>query len=338
MRVTDLGKFLKKGSIAPLWFITGEEPLLMIEAADAIREHAKNLGFNEREVLNASATWDWSQLESACREIGLFSPQKVIELRLASFRPGVKGAKALSDLAEMPLENVVVIVSMPYDWSVKKLAWFKALSSAAQFVECALVGVKELPGWFANRFKLQGQEAEPEACELLSARCEGNLLAARQELLKLAYQYPKGTRITADMVREAVGDVSRFDATTLIDAVMKGDATRALKILDSLKAEGETIPNVMWMLADEIRAAARVASLVAQGQSMQSALRIAAVFGPDKTSRVRALALRASEKKLQSALCLIGDIDRIGKGLVVASRDADPWLEIASLASFLRKP
>ncbi len=338
MRVTDLGKFLKKGSIAPLWFITGEEPLLMIEAADAIREHAKNLGFEEREVLNASATWDWSLLESACREIGLFSPQKVIELRLASFRPGVKGAKALSDLAQMPLENVVVIVSMPYDWSVKKLAWFKALTSAAQFVECAPVGIKELPNWFSLRFKLQGQEAEREACELLSARCEGNLLAARQELLKLAYQYPKGTLITADMVREAVGDVSRFDATTLIDAVMRGDASRALKILESLKAEGEVIPNVMWLLADEIRAAARVASLMSQGQTLQSALRAAAIFGPDKTSRVSALAARASEKKLQAALILIGDIDRIGKGLVVANRDTDPWLEIASLASFLRKP
>ncbi len=337
MRATDLGKFLKKDSIAPLWFITGEEPLLMIEAADAIREHAKSLGFEEREVLNASATWDWSILESSCREVGLFSPQKVIELRLASFRPGVKGAKALAELSEMPLENVVVIVSMPYDWSVKKLAWFKALSSASQFIECAAVSLKELPDWFERRFKLQGQEAEREACEVLSARCEGNLLAARQELLKLAYQYPKGTRITADMVREAVGDVSRFDASSLVDALMRGDATRALKILESLKAEGEVIPNVMWMLADEIRAAARVASLVNHGQSIDSALRACAVFGPDKISRVRALATRASEKKLQSALILVGDIDRIGKGLVVANRDADPWLEIASLASFLRK-
>lgn len=338
MRVNDLARNLKKGSIAPLWFITGEEPLLMIEAADAIREHAKALGFDEREVLNASATWDWSQLESACREIGLFSPQKVIELRLASFRPGVKGANALTELAKMPLDNVVVIVSMPYDWSVKKLAWFKALSSAAEFVECPLVGIKELPDWFANRFKLQGQDAEKEACEILSARCEGNLLAARQELLKLSYQYPKGTVITADMVREAVGDVSRFDATTLIDAVMTGDATRALKILESLKAEGEVIPNVLWMLDDEIRAAARVASLVGEGTSLTTALRSCAVFGPDKTRRVSSLTSRASEKKLQAALILIGDIDRIGKGLVVANRDADPWLELGSLASFLRKP
>ena len=109
----------------------------MIEAAEAVRAKAKELGFEEREVMNASALWDWSLLEASCREVGLFSPKKVIDLRLASFRPGIKGAKALSDLSEMPLDNVVVIVSMPYDWSVKKLAWFKKLAVAAQFVECA---------------------------------------------------------------------------------------------------------------------------------------------------------------------------------------------------------
>ena len=337
MRAKDLAGRLKSNAIAPLWFITGEEPLLMIEAADAIRAHAHALGYEEREVLNASATWDWTLLENSCREIGLFSPKKVIELRLASFRPGIKGAKALAELAKMPLENVVVIVSMPYDWTVKKLAWFKSLSAAAEFIECNPITAKELPAWFTERFHAQGQETDEEAKKILTEKCEGNLLAAKQELLKLAYQYPQGTVITAAMVRDAVSDVSRFDATALLDAMLSGDAARAMRILDSLKAEGEVIPNVTWMIADEIRAAACVAALVKKGMTVDSALRSAAVFGLDKTKRVRALVARASEKKLQSALILLGDIDRIGKGLVVTKRDADPWLELASLASFLRK-
>lgn len=327
----------KPDTISPLWFITGEEPLLMIEAADAVRRHAKELGYADRTVLNASAVWDWSQLESACLEIGLFSPKKIIELRLSSFRPGTKGAKALSDLADLPLENVVVIVSMPYDWSVKKLAWFKKLSAASEYIECPPVSSRELPRWFSERFQAQGQKADPEAIQLLAARCEGNLLAAKQELLKLSYRYERGVTVTAQMVRDSVNDVSRFDNEALVETVMSGQAAKAVKILDSLKAEGESIPNVVWMLADEIRCAARAAALVQRGLSVDSALRQLAVYGTGKKQRVKTLVNRCSEKKLQAALMLIGDIDKIGKGLIVANRDADPWTELAGLAAFLRR-
>ena len=337
MRAGDISSRLQGNSIAPLWFITGEEPLVMIEAAEAVRDKAKELGFEEREVMNASALWDWSLLEASCREVGLFSPKKVIDLRLASFRPGIKGAKALSDLSEMPLDNVVVIVSMPYDWSVKKLAWFKKLAVAAQFVECAPITARELPSWIKERFSRQGQSVDNQAVTLLCERCEGNLLAAKQELLKLSYQYPVGTRISAEMIRESVSDVSRFDSEALAEALLTGNAAKAVKIIDSLKAEGESIPNVLWMLADEIRGAARVNAMVQKGLAPDAAMRSAGIFGPAKTRRVRTLALRCSEKKLQAAVMLLSDIDKIGKGLTVAKRDADPWLELAGLAAFLRR-
>lgn len=337
MRASDIASQLKSNTISPLWFITGEEPLVMIESAEAVRSKAKALGFQEREVFNASALWDWSLLESSCREVGLFSPKKIIDLRLATFRPGVKGAKALSDLADMTLENVVVIVSMPYDWSVKKLSWFKKLSAAAEFVECAPVTARELPAWFTERFARQGQEIDDQAIDLLCARCEGNLLAAKQELLKLAYRYPAGTRIRAEMIRESVSDVSRFDGEALAEALLTGNAAKAVKIIDALKAEGESIPNVLWMLADEIRGAARVCSMIEHGLSPDAALRTAGIFGPAKTRRVRSLALRCSERKLQAAVMLLLDIDKIGKGLTVAKRDADPWLELAGLAAFLHR-
>ena len=337
MRASDISSRLKGSTISPLWFITGEEPLVMIEAAEAIRLKAKALGFDEREVFNASALWDWSLLQASCREVGLFSPKKIIDLRLASFRPGTKGAKALSDLADTPLENVVVIVSMPYDWSVKKLAWFKKLSTAAEFVECAPVTSRELPEWISERISRQGQEIDNQAVTLLCERCEGNLLAAKQELLKLAYQYPTGTRISEAMIRESVSDVSRFDSEALAQALLAGEAAKAVKIIDSLKADGESIPNVLWMLADEIRGAARVCAMIKHGMSSDTALRTAGIFGPAKTRRVRALALRCSEKKLQAAVMLLADIDKIGKGLTVAKRDTDPWLELAGLVAFLRR-
>jgi len=337
MLAKELALKLKAPTIAPLWLVTGEEPLLMIEAADAIRQRARELGYAEREVLDASATWDWSKLTQACQAMSLFSELKLVELRLASFRPGLKGAQALSDLAQMPLEGVVLLITMPYDWSVKKLAWFKKLSAAAQYVECPLIATKDLPNWFSQRFSLQGQSIETEALRILCERCEGNLLAAKQELLKLAYRYPKGTAISAEMVTASVLDVARFDTENLVEAMMTGDAARAIRILESLKASGETIPALTWIVADELESAARVRSFCDKGTPIESAIKQAGVYGFDKVRRVRLAANRLPAKKFEASLVLLGEIDKIGKGLVSKQRDSDPWLELASLATYIAR-
>jgi DNA polymerase-3 subunit delta len=327
---------LLKGSLAPLWLVTGEEPLLMLEAADAIRQAAREQGYTEREVYNASGVWDWSLLLDGCRSMGLFDERKIIEVRLATCRPGTKGADALSQLAQMPLQDTIVVVSMPSDWSVKKLAWFKKLSAAAQVVECLPVTAKELPHWFEQRLARQRQTADAEALRLLSERCEGNLLAAKQEILKLAYQHPGDVHITADMIRDAVSDVSRFDAENLLEAMMFGDAGKAARIVSSLKAEGVGIPSFSWMLADEIRAAARVRALMDKGQPRDAAMRAVGAFGPRQT-RISAVVRRHKAQRLGNALMLCADIDRLAKGLTVKDRDSDPWLEVLSLVTFIAR-
>lgn len=327
---------LLKGSLAPLWFITGEEPLLMLEAADAIRRVAREQGYTERQVYNASAVWDWSQLIDGCRSMGLFDERKLVEVRLATFRPGTKGTEALMRLAQMPLQDTVVVVSMPGDWSVKKLAWYKKFTAAAQVVECQRVTAKELPHWFEQRLARQRQTADAEALRLLSDRCEGNLLAAKQELLKLAYQHPVDTHITADMIRQAVSDVSRFDTENLLDAMMLGDAGKAARIVTSLKAEGIGIPAFSWMLAEEIRSAARVRALMDKGQPREAAMRAVGAFGPRQT-RISAVVRRHSAQRLGNALMLCADIDRLAKGLRVKDRDSDPWLEVLSLVTFIAR-
>jgi DNA polymerase-3 subunit delta len=337
----DLSAQLQKKSLAPLWFITGSEQLLMVEAADAIRSAARAAGYTEREVLNASALWNWSLLIESCQAMSLFAEKRIVELRLASPKPGKQGSEVLQTVSEMArtggLENTILIVSIPFDWSIEKLAWYKKLTSIAATVRCEPVTAKELPGWFQSRFKLQGQTAEPMALKLLSERCEGNLLAAKQELLKLSYAYPAGTEITEQMIRDSVSDVSRFDAEALLQAALLGDAAKGLKVLEKLRDEGQNVLAFSWMITDEIRKASQVRSLMDAGRTPQDALRAAAVWGPAASARIRALARRHSAVKLASALMLCADIDKIAKGLTVKTRSGDVWNEMASLVAFVAR-
>ena len=336
----DLSAKLAK-QLAPFWFVTGSEQLLMIEAADAIRSAARAAGYTEREVLNGSAVWNWSQLIESCQAMSLFAEKRIVELRLASPKPGKQGAEVLQTVAEMArtgaIENTILIVSAPCDWTVEKLAWFKKLTSIALTVRCEPITAKELPGWFQARLKLQGQSAEPMALKLLSERCEGNLLAAKQELLKLSYAYPAGTEITEQMIREAVSDVSRFDAESLLQAALLGDAAKGLKVLEKLRDEGQSVLGFSWMLTDEIRKAAQTRSFMDAGSDPQEALRAAGVWGPAATARVRNLSRRLTAAKLASALMLCADIDKIAKGLTVKTRSTEVWNEMASLVAFIAR-
>lgn len=336
MQFRELAARIANRDLEPLWLITGEEPLLMIEAADLLRSRARALGYEEREVLNASATWDWSQLRDACQAMSLFATKKIVELRLASPRPGTRGTEALVELAKMQgeLQDVVVIVSLPYDWTIGKLAWFKTLQSASVCVQCDPIKSTELAQWFTERLRAQGQNANHAAIEILTTRCEGNLLAAKQELLKLAYRYPHEATITAEMVDESVGDVARFDAEALAEAIAKGEIEKAFRAVQSLRAEGFTIPSFLWILADDIRSAARTKTELENGADLPNALRTAAAFGP-KAARVRQLVRRNSVPRLMTALCRVADIDRLSKGLYVSKRDSDPWNELLALVAML---
>lgn len=337
MRFKELPAALKKG-VAPLWLVTGEEPLLMIEACDALRAAARAEGYTERQILDARANWDWSQVFDACRAMSLFAEKRIVEIRLTSFRVGTKGSETLTALASEPLDGVVVIISMPSDWSVKKLAWWKKLTAAASGVECSPVSPSDLPLWLRERLARYELSADAEAIELLASRCEGNLLAASQEVLKLSYQYDKGTRITGDMVKSGVLDVARFDTEKLLDAALTGDAGRALRVIENLKNEGEAIPAILWQITDEVRFTLLTRTLMDAGKLPRDALWEAGVRGQDKAARIRSCAQRNNRQRLEAALMLCADIERLGKGLVVKDKDGDAWLELASLTTFLANP
>lgn len=309
----------------------------MLEAADMLRNAARAEGYTERVVLNANAVWNWSELFEHCQSMSLFADKKIVELRLASPKPGVKGAQALIDLASLPLDGVVVLISMASDYSVKKLAWWKKLTAASTVVECDAVKARELPRFFIDRLARNAQTAEDEAVRILCERCEGNLLAAGQEVLKLSYRHPRGAHITAADVEQTVSDVSRFDTENLLEAMAAADAAKAVRIVENLRAKAEPIPSLMWLITDEIRTLLKVRSLMDAGLAKAAALERASIWSPVKKQRISNIVNRYSTKKLTSAMLLAADIDRISKGLFAAERDSDPWLEILSLVNFMAR-
>ena len=254
----QLAQHLKKG-LAPLYAVHGAEPLLALEAGDAIRAAARASGCDEREVFTAEPGADWSRLGASAANLSLFSSRRLLEVRIPGGKPGVEGGKALEALCARLSDDTVVLVLLPeLEWQQLKTGWFGALENAGVVVEAKALSREELPQWLAERLAVNGQKARLEALEWLADRVEGNLLAAKQEVDKLALLAPAGEIGLADL-REAVTDVSRFERDGLVEAIHAADAARIARAVDSLEAEGEPAPLMLWTLAEEIRLAMQLA-------------------------------------------------------------------------------
>src|SRR6218665_17122 len=235
----QLSKHLQSG-LAPVYAISGDDPLLCQEAADAIRAATRAQGFTERQVFNADASFDWGNLLQAGNSLSLFAEKRVLELRIPNGKPGDKGTAALLEYLARPPEDTLLLISLPkLDGSTQKTKWAKAIIDGpqAQFVQIWPVEVHQLPQWIRQRMSQIGMSATQEAVDLIAARVEGNLLAAAQEIEKLKL-LADGNQIDAATVQAAVADSARYDVFGLIDAVLNGEAAHALRILEGLRGEG----------------------------------------------------------------------------------------------------
>ncbi len=245
------GHLTKK--LAPLYVLHGNEPLLVIEAGDAVRAAARTQGFAEREVLVAGTGFKWAELFLAAGNLSLFGGDKLVDLRIPSGKPGRDGGEALKRYCGNLPTGVVTLVTLPeLDWQTKKGGWFGTLAEAGVAVECNAPPLHQLPAWIAERLARQKQTAPREALEFIAAHVEGNLLAAHQEIQKLGLLYPEG-EIALAQVEAAVLNVARYDIDKLRDALAAGDAARCARVLDGLRAEGAAPPLVLWTLANESR-------------------------------------------------------------------------------------
>lgn len=316
---------LAKG-LAPLYAIHGEEPLLAIEAADRIRARARAEGYSEREVLTVESGFDWSQLAAAGASLSLFGSRKLVELRIPTGKPGTAGAQAIVDYCAALPPDLVTLVEFPrLERAALTSRWVGALESAGVMVHARPVPREKLPAWLAGRLKVQGQQADRETLEFIAERVEGNLLAAWQELQKLALLLPAG-KLDGAEVRAAVLNVARYEPAQAGEALLSGDLARLARVLDGLQGEGAPVPLMLWQIADDLRAACRVSSLLAEGVPAQRAVKEARVWGP-RQDWVGAAARRLTRSQLDGALSRLAFVDRIAKGV----ERGDVWQELTVL-------
>jgi DNA polymerase-3 subunit delta len=327
----QLSAHLKRG-LASLYTVFGEEALLALEAADRVREAARPQGYEEREVLTVEASFDWSRLAMSGNSLSLFSSRRLLELRIPSGKPGNDGAEAIRRFAANLPPDTVTLVSLPkLDRTALQSAWFSALESAGTSVAANPVPLARLPQWIAGRLAEQGQQADPATLQFLADMVEGNLLAARQEVGKLALLFPPGP-VQLDDIKSAVLDVARYDVFKLGEPLLGGDAARFVRVLHGLKAEGAAAPLVLWAISEELHALWRVDRAVSAGRPLPVALREARVWGPRADLLPRRLR-RVSTADLEAAIVHAAEVDRMIKGLA----NGDVWDELTRLGLRLLK-
>ncbi len=307
--------------------VHGDEPLFAIEAGDLIRRAARRAGCDEREVFVADPGFRWDAFVAANANLGLFGSRKMIDLRIPSGKPGAEGARALEAWAASPNPDHIALVTLPrLDRAAQQTAWFSALAAAGVAIAVYPLEREELPAWIAARLAAQQQRAAPPTLAFLADRCEGNLLAAKQEIEKLALLLPEG-ELEHDAVERAVADVARFDVFDLSAACLSGDAARALRIIATLEAEGEGLPLLLWQLGEDVHALAAVVEATAAGMPIAAAVRNARVWGKRQAALERA-ARRVKPAAIAPMVRALATLDALAKGI----GRGNPWDEFRTLA------
>jgi len=236
------------------WLVAGDEPLFVGEATDAIRARARSEGYSGREVLFVERGFDWNEFTAGLRAMSLFAERRIVEVRLATPKPGAEGARALTAaLADPSPDVLLLVVTDKIEYADRSSAWVKTFEQQGVFVEAEQLAPERLPAWVTARMRRAGLAPTPEAALLLAERCEGNLVAAHQEIELLRLLLGEAA-VDVDTVAEAVAHSARYHVFQLGEAMLTGDAGRVVRILDGLEAEGEGLPLVVWCVTEELRA------------------------------------------------------------------------------------
>ena len=339
----QLANHLQRG-LKSLYVLHGDEPLLQQEALDAIRLHAKSLGYTERTSHTvAGAHFDWSEVLAAGGSLSLFADKQIVEIRIPSGKPGKDGSAALQQLAQQSQgnEDTLTVVLLPrLDKLTKATAWFMALENVGVTLQVEPVDRQALPAWIAQRLAVQGQKVQAgeegqRTLQFFADRVEGNLLAAHQEIQKLGLLFPPDEKnvgvLTWEQVESAVLNVARYDVFKLSEAVLAGQSVRVQRMLEGLQAEGEAEVLVHYTLAEDIRALKRVKDAMGQGRPLPMALREQRIWGARERLFERVLP-RLSADALNQLLQSAHQVDGIVKGLKLPQWPHNGWQALHRLA------
>ena len=309
--------------LSPAYLVAGDEPLLVGEAADAIRAAARAAGFTGRDVLFIERSFDWEILLTELRSPSLFAERRVLELRMASPRPGIDGSQALVAALEDPSPDVLLLlITDKIAGSDRSTAWVKAFETRASCVDADQLQPEQLPSWVASRMRRHGLEPEAQAAQLLAERCEGNLVAAHQEIELLRLLVGAGP-VTLEAVAASVANSARFHVFQLGEVLLEGDAPRVLRMLDALKAEGEGLPLVLWCIAEELR------SVLQWSPSGNPSARRLFRGGRRRKELLPIACARVSRDRAWAMLSEVARLD----GIVKSDRKDEGWSSVARLAT-----
>ncbi len=312
--------------LAPVYLVSGDEPLQMREATDAIRLAARQQDYSEREVLDQGSGFDWSGLNTAADSLSLFGEKRLLELRLNSAKVGAEGGRSLSAYCERPAIDTLLLITLPkLDRTQTNSKWYQAIERLGVVVQVWPVEGGRLMPWIEQRLRRAGLIPEAGVVQMLADRVEGNLLAANQEIEKLLLLYGQGV-VTPEQLIEAVADSARFDIFSLVDTLLNGDVSKGIRILQGLRAEGIAAPVVLWALSREIRQLAEMGFEVTHGKPVERVMTEHRVW--DRRKPILRKSLRHQAGHWQRLLADCAQADRAIKGL----DPADPWLLFQQLA------
>lgn len=319
--LSQLRQHLAGDTLKPVYFLAGDEHLLLIEAGDALRARARELGYAEREILDAESGFDWDDLARAGSSMSLFATRRLIDLRVPTGKPNKDGAAAIIEYCERPPPDTVLLITST-QWSKQHhAAWVDSIEAIGAFVPIAPLKRDDLPAWIGQRMASRSVKASRDAIDVLAERSEGNLLAAAQEIDKLALL--AGDRLLdAAALEDLVADSARYDAFKLTDAALGGDAARALRIAAGLRAEGEQVPALMGLLLYQLQLLVRLAAAPNPAQAFRSER-----IYPAREAVYRKALQRGGLVHWERCLAQAARIDRISKGRGAG----DAWIELERL-------
>ena len=327
IRPDQLPQKLEAG-IAPVVFVFGDEPLLVLEAADAVREAARQQEYTDRQVFHAEKGFDYGDLRGAGQSLSLFATRRLLDLRLPSGKPGKEGGAVIAELAsQADPDTLLLVTSGKLDKSSLNTAWVKAIDKSGLLVQCWPLRPNELPQWLDKRMRNAGLIPEPRVAALLAARVEGNLLAAKQEIEKLALVHGPGP-ISVDTIESQVADSSRFQVFLLLDTMLAGVLPRCLKILSVLRGEDTAPAIIASLVTREIRATAQLKQAMESGANVQGVYRSMGIWDSRKMGFERAMR-RLSTDALRDLLLACGILDKAIKGMA----PDDPWCLIENIVA-----
>ncbi len=316
--------------LLPIYLVSGDEPLQLMECTDAIRSAARQQGYGTRDIFEVDNEFDWNSLYASSNSLSLFAEKKLIDLRMPSGKPGTSGKKAICEYADSPpVDTVMLITTGKLDKRASSTAWYKAIDKIGGTLSVWPLEYQQLKFWIQQRLKAKELSASQEAISLIADRVEGNMLAAAQEINKLLLLYGVGD-LSDQQVLEAVSDSSRYSVFLLAEAALEGNTVRAFKILEGLRGEGVEPILILWALNREIRSLSEVASQVGSGQPISTALKKANVWGARQAFFRKAIN-RLDDTLLNNLLNHCGELELAVKG----RKETPVWEALASLVMSL---